>query len=154
VSFPEHGVPWLKAKVDTGARTSSIHAQDPHPFRRDGELWVRFLLEPWQRSDLDRVEIEAPLHDQRWVRSSSGDRGHRPVIVLPVTIAEVTHDIELTLSQRPEMGFRMLLGRQALRGYYQVDPSRSYLGGRPPRAVRRRNRGRLPRSKPDPAESS
>lgn len=142
VSFPEHNVPWVKAKVDTGARTSSIHGRRPALFLRDGERWVRFTIQPWQHSNLDAKVVEAPIHDERWVKSSSGEREHRPIILVPVTIAGVTHNIELTLSHRPEMGFRMLLGRQALRGYYQVDPGRSYLGGRPKRDIRARNRGR------------
>lgn len=156
VAFPEHGVDWVKAKVDTGARTSSLHALDPRIVEgEDGVRLVRFTLEPWQRSEADRVEVEAPLHDERWVRSSSGEREHRPVVLIPVRIAGVTHDIELTLTHRSEMGFRMLLGRQALRGYYQVDPGRSYLGGRPPKQIRRRNRGRTTTNhhdRPDEAE--
>ena len=145
VSLPEHGVPWIKAKVDTGARTSSLHASDPVELERDGAEWVRFTVHPWQRSEADEIVVEAPIHDRRLVRPSSGEQEQRPVIKVPVTIAGVTHRIEITLAQRPAMGFRMLLGRQALRRYYQVDPGRSYLGGRPSKAIRRRNRGRAPR---------
>lgn len=139
VAFPEHGVPWIKAKVDTGARTSAIHARNPVRFSRHGKPWVRFTVSPWQRSSRDSVEIEVPLHDERWVRSSTGQEEFRPVVLLPVAIAGATRLVELTLAHRPQMGFRMLLGRQALRGTYQVDPSRSYLGPRPPADVRRRN---------------
>ena len=139
VAFPEHDVPWIKAKVDTGARTSAIHARNVVRLAREGEPWVRFTVSPWQRSSSGSVEIEASLHDERWVRSSTGQQEFRPVVLLPVTIAGSPRIVELTLSHRPQMGFRMLLGRQALRGSYQVDPSRSYLGPRPPADVRRRN---------------
>lgn len=139
VTFPEHGALWIKAKVDTGARTSAIHARNVRTFIRDGQRWVRFTVMPWQSSSHDAVELEAELADERWVRSSTGHREFRPVVLLPVTIAGLTHQVEFTLSHRAEMGFRILLGRQALRGHYQVDPGQSYLGDRPPAEVRRRN---------------
>jgi hypothetical protein len=145
VSFPEHGVPWIKAKVDTGARTSAIHARNLVRFTRGGKQWVRFTVSPWQRSSNDSVEIETVLHDERWVRSSTGQEEHRPVVLLPVAIAGELRTVELTLSHRPQMGFRMLLGRQALRGSYQVDPSRSYLGPRPSAEIRRQNRHQVSR---------
>jgi hypothetical protein len=135
---------WIKAKVDTGARTSAIHARNTHLFTRNGQRWVNFTVLPWQSSTRDPIQLEAKLEDQRWVRSSSGQREFRPVVLLPVQIAGRTHLVEFTLSHRPQMGFRILLGRQALRGRYQVDPGQSYLGDRPPAEVRARNNKRPP----------
>ncbi len=140
MSLPDHGVEWMKAKVDTGARTSSLHAFGIEAFTRGGEPWVRFEVHPWQRSTGDSVTIEAAVLDRRWVRPSSGKRERRYVVALPVRVAGRTLPVELTLARRDAMGFRMLLGRQALRRRFTVDPGRSYLGGRPPKATRRANR--------------
>jgi hypothetical protein len=140
VAFPEHGALWIKAKVDTGARTSAIHARNVKLFVHNGQDWVRFTVLPWQSSNRDAVELEARLEEQRWIRSSNGHREYRPVVLLPVQIAGRTHVVEFTLSHRPQMGFRILLGRQALRGHYQVDPGQSYLGERPPTEVKVRNK--------------
>jgi hypothetical protein len=140
VAFPEHGATWIKAKIDTGARTSAIHARNVKMFVRNGQDWVRFTVLPWQSSSHDAVEMEARLQDNRWIRSSTGHREFRPVVLLPVQIAGQTRPVEFTLSHRPEMGFRVLLGRQALRGHYQVDPGQSYLGARPPTEITARNR--------------
>jgi hypothetical protein len=141
VSIPDWGVAAVKAKVDTGARTSVIHAFDLESFQRDDEPWLRFAINPWQRSEEDRIVVEAPRLDRRVVTSSSGTRSHRPVVLTELCIAGVTIAAELTLTRRDEMGFRMLLGREALRRGFVVDPARSYLGGRPHRDIRRRNRG-------------
>ena len=142
VSLPGRGVPWVKATVDTGARTSAIHAFDVEEFSRDGDDWVRFSIHPWQRSALHHVETELPVHDRRMVRSSSGHSSRRLVVLTDLELLGVTVPIELTLSRRDEMGFRMLIGRQALRQGFLVDSDRSFLGVRPPRAARRRNRGK------------
>lgn len=146
MAFPElggePGTLWVKAKVDTGARTSAIHARNVTIFAGQDRDWVRFTVLPWQSSTRDPVEVEARLEGQRWVRSSSGQREYRPVVKLPLQIAGITHVVEFTLSHRPQMGFRILLGRQALRGHYQVDPGQSYLGGRPPLNVQVANRSR------------
>ncbi|MEJ1090041.1 RimK/LysX family protein [Microbacterium sp. Mu-80] len=142
VGLPDLGVEWIKAKIDTGARTSSLHAFDVVEFERDGEAWVRFSVHPWQASDADAVVHEAPVHDRRAVRSSSGHAENRVVVVLRVRLVGEIVDAEMTLTNRDEMGFRMLIGREALRRGYIVDPARSFLGGRAPREVRQRNRGR------------
>lgn len=140
VSLPELGVAWVKAKLDTGARSSAVHAWDVHEFERDGAAWVRFELHPWQRSDLDAVEVELPISDRRTVRSSTGHEEDRFVVETVIRVAGQDLRAELTLANRDEMGFRMLVGREALRGALLVDPGRSYLGGKPPRRDRRRNR--------------
>ncbi len=146
VTLPDLGVPWIKAKLDTGARTSAIHA---HHLRiveeEDGADWAEFEVHPWQRSSIDAVACRAPLVDRRTVRSSTGHEDQRPVVLLTLELAGRARPVEVTLTRRDEMGFRMLVGRQALRPIYLVDPGRSYLGGRPPKDVRRRNRGRGPR---------
>jgi hypothetical protein len=140
VQLPGLGVGWVKAKVDTGARSSSLHAFALADFSRDGADWVRFSVHPWQDSSLDAVEVEAPVVDRRVVRSSSGRGEERPVITTTVQLASSLHEIELTLTSRDAMGFRMLLGRQALRWGAVVSPSRSYVLGKPGKKVRDRNR--------------
>ncbi len=143
MTLPDLGVDWIKAKIDTGARTSSLHAFDVHEFERDGEAWVRFRVKPWQDSQDDAVVVECPVHDRRAVRSSSGHAQERLVVRLIIRLVDREVLAEVTLSNRDEMGFRMLIGREALRQGYVVDPARSFLGGRAPREARRRNRGRL-----------
>lgn len=142
VSLPTLGIDWVKAKIDTGARTSSIHAHDLELFVRDDTNWARFVVHPWQRSGRDAREVELPLLDQRHVMPSNGSGEVRPVVALPVRIGSRTTTIELTLTRRDSMGFRMLIGRQALRGTFVVDPGLSYAGGRPPGEIRKKNRAR------------
>lgn len=142
MSLPGIGPQRIKAKIDTGARTSSLHAFDLEEFEQDGHDWVRFSIHPWQRSAEDAVEVSLPVHDRRTVRSSSGHVEHRLVVLMDIVLVDVTTTVEITLSRRDEMGFRMLIGRQALRQGFVVDSSRSYVGGRPKRSVRRKNRGR------------
>jgi hypothetical protein len=141
VTLPDVGVDWIKAKIDTGARTSSLHAFDIHEFDRAGEAWVRFRVRPWQDSPADAVDVELPIHDRRAVRSSSGHAQERLVVQLLIRLVDREVLAEVTLSNRDEMGFRMLIGREALRRGFIVDPARSFLGGRAPREARRRNRG-------------
>jgi hypothetical protein len=142
VSLPDLGVDWVKAKLDTGARSSALHAFDLEEFRLDGERWVRFEVHPWQRTAEDAVQVELPLHDERVVRSSSGHEQHRYVVRVALRLLKRTVTTDVTLTRRDEMGFRMLIGRDALRQGFVVDPGHSYLGGRPRRVVRRKNRGR------------
>ena len=132
----------MKAKLDTGARTSAIHAFDVEEFERDGAAWVRYWVHPWQRSAEDSAMAESPLLDRRGVRSSSGHTEERFVVLMELGLVGQRVNAEMTLSRRDEMGFRMLVGREALRGGFLVDPGRSYIGGRPPRLQRRKNRGK------------
>lgn len=136
------GMPWVKAKIDTGAQTSALHATDITEFERDGAAWVRFTVQPWQVTEEDAVTIELPVHDRRTVRSSSGHAQERPVVLMEIGIAGRAIEAEVTLTDREEMVFRMLIGREALRQGFVVDSAASFLGGKPPREVRRRNRGR------------
>jgi len=140
VQLTDIGVPWVKAKLDTGAETSSIHAHGLEHFERDGVDWVRFRVRPWQRSISDEVTVECPVHDRRRVRSSSGHVEERPVVRMLVVLVGREVTIEVTLSNRDQMGFRMLIGREALRQGFDVTSSHSFLGGRAPRQVRRANR--------------
>ncbi|GAA1912605.1 ATP-dependent zinc protease family protein [Nocardioides hwasunensis] len=142
VALPQADVAWVKAKIDTGARSSSIHAFDLEVFDRDGHDWVRFSIHPWQKSDDDHVELSLPVLDVREVRSSNGQVEKRYAVALDVTLAGRTVTTVMTLSNRDEMGFRMLIGREALERGYLVDSSRSYAGGRPRRSVRKKNWGR------------
>ncbi len=141
VGLPDWGVEWIKVKVDTGARTSALHAFGLTQHERDGSTFVRFAVHPWLRSASDEVWVEAEQIDERSVTSSSGVATIRPVVRTTVRIGELHHPIELTLTRRDEMGFRMLLGRRALAHHFLVDVSRSYVNGRPDRDVMRRNRG-------------
>ncbi|WP_308281097.1 ATP-dependent zinc protease [Pimelobacter sp. 30-1] len=142
VRLPGLGVGPVKAKLDTGARTSALHAFDLEELTRDGADWVRFSVHPWQRSAEDAVLVECPVHDRRLVRSSTGHTQERIVVLTDIELLGHTITTEMTLTRRDAMGFRMLVGREALRQGFLVDARRSYLGGRPPRKVRRKNRGR------------
>lgn len=142
VALPALHVDWIKAKIDTGAKTSSIHAFDVETLERDGAQWARFSIHPWQASDAEPVVCECPVVDRRIVRSSSGHAEERYAVAMELTLVGRTIPAEVTLSSRDEMGFRMLIGREALAQGFHVDPGASYLGGRPKRSVRRRNWGR------------
>ena len=133
VGLPDFGIEQIKVKVDTGARSSSLHAFDLREFERDGSRWVRFQVHPVQRKSDTTVEVEAEVLEYRFVRSSSGRVSRRPVIVTSVHMMGITWPVELTLASRDEMGFRMLLGREAFRRRFLVDAGRSFCGGKPRR---------------------
>lgn len=127
VALPALGVPAIKAKVDTGARSSALHAFDLEHFRRNGTAMVRFQAHPIQRNDRYIITAEAALLEERWVRNSGGQEELRPVIETTVQVGRQIWPMELTLTNRDVMGFRLLLGRQAVRRRYLVDPGHSYL---------------------------
>lgn len=140
VSMPDLSIDWIKVKVDTGARTSVLHTTELEIFSaEDGSEHVRFLICPRQRSTGGAVQAESQLLGRRSVKSSSGNVELRPVISTVAIVDNTDLQIELTLTRRDDMGFRMLLGRQAIRRKFVVDPARSYLGPRPPRPVIARN---------------
>jgi hypothetical protein len=128
-ALPDLGVDTIKVKLDTGARTSSLHAFGMERFSRGGTDMVRFEIHPHQRSARDAVLVERAVIDERWIRNSGGQRELRPVIETTVSIGGRTWPIELTLTRRDAMGFRMLLGRQALKRRALVDPGRSFRAG-------------------------
>jgi hypothetical protein len=139
VALPDLGVPLVKAKLDTGARSSSLHVSSPKTFRREGHEWVRFVAITDLTGDDAPVRAEAPVADERMVRSSAGHEELRIVIETRLEIAGWQWDIDLTLADRPDtMSFRMLIGRQGLSGHALIDPSHSYLAGRPLKRRRRR----------------
>jgi hypothetical protein len=127
VGLPELNVASIKAKIDTGARTSALHAWKIEPFRRRGGLWLRFELHPTQRTHANRVACEARAVDERPVRNSGGQVERRYVIETLLRLGSLSWTIELTLADRDQMGFRMLLGRTALKDKILIDPGRSYL---------------------------
>lgn len=132
VALPDLGIEKIKAKVDTGARSSSLHAYDIRMVRRRSGNFVRFRVHPIQRNNRKIVTTEARVLDERSIRSSSGHTSKRYVIETQVDIGGKRWPIELTLTNRDEMGFRMLLGRQAVRRRFLVDPGLSYLVGEKP----------------------
>lgn len=121
--FSELGIPAIKARVDSGAKTSSMHAFNIHTFRRDGELWVSFEVHPLQDTRRTVVRCERPVIDKRVVKSSSGMSETRFVVSAPMKLGDDIWNIEFTLANRHSMGFRMLLGREAMNGRVIVDPS-------------------------------
>ena len=127
LAIPSLGIDRIKAKVDTGARSSAVHAFDLVHERADGLDTVRFRVHTLQRRRHPVIEASAPLIDERYVRSSSGVRELRPVILATALLGETAWEIELTLTDRSPMGFRFLLGRQAIRRRFLIDAGRSYL---------------------------
>ncbi len=133
VSLPGLGVPWIHAKLDTGARTSALHAEEIEtvPAVGDGPDRLRFVVRPAGEPDAGALRVEADLLETRWVKSSNGHREQRPVIRTVVVVGGRSWPIELTLTGRGEMGFQMLLGREGLRTRFAVDPARSWVCGIP-----------------------
>jgi len=125
-AFPTLGIPAIKARVDSGAKTSSIHAFNIQKFRRDEQAWVSFEVHPLQDNRRTVVRCERPVVDKRSVKSSSGLVETRYVISAPLRINGEVWDIELTLANRDSMGYRMLLGREAMSGRMLVDPATSF----------------------------
>lgn len=127
VALPQLGITQVKAKIDTGARSSALHAFDMELFRCRGTEMVRFKVHPFQRNSHQTVLTEAEVVDHREIRNSGGHVQRRPVIETGIEIGDHCWPIELTLTNRDVMGFRMLLGRQALRNRFLVNPGKSFL---------------------------
>lgn len=136
VKLPELGLDRIKAKVDTGARTSSLHAFDICPFLHNGQQWVEFKIHPKQRNT-DLVETcSAKVVDQRVVTDSGGHKEQRWVIATMLVIGSHEWPIEVSLSSRDDMTFRMLIGRTALKRRAVVDSARSYVIGKKKRKAK------------------
>jgi hypothetical protein len=129
VGLPELGVDRIRAKIDTGARSSSLHAYGMERYSVDGVEMVRFRPEPARTGPV----VEMPVVAERVVRNPGGRSETRPVISTRLRWNGRLWRIELNLTRRDEMGFRMLLGRQALGRRLVIDPGRSFLGGIDPR---------------------
>lgn len=131
VSLPEIGLFWVKAKIDTGARTSALHASSLEEFQRDQQRWVRFIMHPLQNCQSPELVCEAIVKDVRDITDSGGHSEKRYVIETPLCLGSETWPIEITLTNRETMKFRMLLGRTAMGGRLIVDPESSYCFNRP-----------------------
>jgi hypothetical protein len=129
IVFPQFGDARVKAKVDTGARTSAIHATNIQPLEREGQAHVAFILYPNQDDDSGAVECEAPLVETRSITDSGGHEEERYVVSTDIELAGRRWPIELSLTDRNMMGFRMLLGRSAMRNRLIVRPDKSFLCG-------------------------
>ncbi len=130
VALPGLGIERIKVKVDTGARSSSLHAFDIRVIERDGRQYVRFRIHPLQRNTKLTAEAEAEVMEFRPIKSSTGHITRRPVVLTELAMMGEIWPIELTLASRDEMGFRMLLGREAVRGRFVVDAGGSYYSGK------------------------
>lgn len=138
VKLPDLGLSHIKAKVDTGARTSALHAFNLRPYMKDGIQRIEFSIHPKQR-DLNTVVVcHADVLDQRTVSDSGGHKEERYVILTTLVIGSHTWPIEMTLTSRDNMKFRMLLGRTALENRAVVDCAASYLVGQKPRLAKRK----------------
>lgn len=131
VALPGLGIPRIDCKVDTGARTSSLHAFDIGAFERDDQEWVRFSVHPKRRDDILTIECEAPVLAERDVTNSGGATETRFVVRTELHLGVHRFPIELNLTDRSTMGYRMLLGRTAMHHRILVDPSASFRQGRP-----------------------
>ena len=132
VSLPDLGIDHIKAKVDTGARTSALHAFEVRPLVDEGRDRVEFLMHPIQKNNDRVVTCVADVVDRRTVRDSGGHAEDRYVIETTLDIGGHRWVVEVTLTARDDMLFRMLIGRTAIKGRARVDPGRSYVVGKQP----------------------
>jgi hypothetical protein len=143
LALPDLGIQAIKAKLDTGARTSALHTFGLEPFEQDGNLKVKFGIHPLQRREDVEVHCIANVSDHRRVTSSDGQSETRYFITTAVAMKGRIWQVELSLANRESMRFRMLLGRAAISGRLVVDPEKSYLCGRrlskqyPKRSIRK-----------------
>lgn len=131
-SLPGLNLPVIKARIDSGAKTSALHAYHIQPFERDGKMWVRFKVHPIQGNRSLLKSCEAEVVDRRSVKNTSGNSEKRHVIRTDLKLGNETWTVEVTLTNRDSMGYRMLIGREAMRGRILVDPEKSFILGRMP----------------------
>ena len=138
LALPDLGLAAIKAKFDTGARSSSLHVERWELFERNGARWVRFELNPGSRRAALERRVEAPVLDTRMVTDSGGNRAVRPFVRTVLRLGPSSWPIEINLTNRKAMLFPLLIGRTAMSGRIVVDPSRSFALGRPKRKVTKR----------------
>jgi len=131
VGLPDLGIGRIKAKIDTGARTSCLHAFRTEPYTENGERRVRFWVHPVQNDLHQSVECDAKVLDERTVSDSGGHKEQRLVIETTLVVGDLSWPVEMTLTNRDSMRFRMLLGRTAMAGRSEIYPEASYLAGEP-----------------------
>jgi hypothetical protein len=131
VAMPGLNIAQIKAKIDTGARSSALHAFIIDPYRRGGQRWVMFAIHPRQKHSGVLIECHALIKDRRLVTDSGGHKQRRYVIETQLVLGQSVITAEMTLTNRDSMLFRMLIGRTALNNRFIVDPSASYLQGKP-----------------------
>ncbi|MDF7805921.1 RimK/LysX family protein [Pontiellaceae bacterium B12219] len=129
-ALPDLGIPAIKAKIDTGAKTSCLHTFSVEPFMQNGVEFVRFKVHPLQKNETLELTCEAVVKDKRMVSDSGGHKELRYIIETQVVIGDKSRLIEMSLTNRDTMRFRMLLGRRAMTDNTIVEPSSSYLNGR------------------------
>jgi hypothetical protein len=127
VGLPQFKLFNIKAKIDTGAKTSALHAENIEYVTIKGRKYVRFMIES---SDGKSIAIKSPLVEERDIKNSTGHKTRRPVVKTKIQIGKDIFEIEITLINRDLMGFKMLIGRDALVGRYIINPSKSYLLGK------------------------
>lgn len=137
VGLPELGIKFIKAKVDTGAKTSSLHAFDLEIIKKRRTDYARFTIYPEQRNNTSPKVVEAEVLEYRNVKSSTGHQSKRPVILTEIELHDERWSIEITLANRDEMGFRMLLGRESFRGRALVDAGKSFYSKKPNRKLKK-----------------
>lgn len=130
LALPKLDIPAIKAKLDTGARSSCIHAENIRTERRDGIEYVTFDVAPLREHSKFVLRCASPVHDERYVRSSSGARDLRLFVRTRIEVGELSWVAQVSLADRRKMRFPMLLGRSAMAQRIVVDPSHSYLTGR------------------------
>lgn len=129
-ALPALRIPAIKTKVDTGAKTAALHASDIELFHKHGESFVRFTIHPLQRIQTIQQHCTAPVVDQRWITNSGGHKELRYIIHTTIRLGALSWEIEISLTNRDPMVFRMLLGRNALKGHSIVDPGKILCQGR------------------------
>jgi ribosomal protein S6--L-glutamate ligase len=127
--FPDLMIPAIKSRVDSGAKTSSIHAFNIIEFDRQDIAWVSFEVHPLQKDNKTQIRCESPIIDKRNIKSSNGKKERRIVIRTSLQLGESNWEIDLSLTNRDAMGYRMLLGREAMMHRIIVDPAKSHCLG-------------------------
>ncbi len=130
ISLPQLNMPAIEVKVDTGAKTSSLHAENIKFFNKNGKEYISFDVHPVKRHKEVTIKCQAPLMDKRDVKSSSGCKENRPMIKTKMKIGDHVFEIDLNLTKRDYMKSRMLLGRDAMKGIVIIDPGHKYLHGK------------------------